>query len=283
MAQQMSWARSGSGEEPLVLLHGIGCTREDFTAVRSELEKSFEVLSPDLPGHGRSSTLASTPTVSALADALEADLDELGLERLHLLGNSLGARLALELAARGRALSVVAISPSGVNWPIERAYQGLVMTANRLAMRTLRPLIEPAAGSQLGRAVLLAGMRSTPWRASEAEAKALRGGFAGAEKFWSALLWGVLLDLPTGLRRIKVPVVLAQGTADLIGGGQTPRFLFLIPGSRFVPLWGAGHAPQSDAPTAIIDLVHRAAAAAASHRRAGGDHTDTHQLQRPAT
>ncbi len=253
----------------MVLLHGIGSTREDFAAVRPELEKSFDVLSPDLPGHGRSARLRRPMTVRALADALEADLDELGVGRVHLLGNSLGARVALELATRGRALSVVAISPSGVNWPVERVYQGLVMSGRRLQSRALRPVIEPLAGTQLGRTMLLTGLRSAPWRSSQGEAPSLRGGFPAAEGFWRMLWWGVLLDLPTGLDRITVPVVLAQGTADLVGGGQTPRYLLLIPGSRFFPLWGAGHAPQSDTPAAIVDLVRQAADAAAAHHRAG--------------
>jgi len=46
---------------------------------------------------------------------------------------------------------------------------------------------------------------------------------------------------------------------DVVGSGQTPRFAPLIPGARFALLPGAGHAPQSDAPQSIIDLVHRAA------------------------
>ena len=75
----------------------------------------------DLPGHGQSPSLRTRPTVSALADAVGADLDVLGRPRVHLLGNSLGARIALELARRKRALSVVAIAPSGLNLPRGRA------------------------------------------------------------------------------------------------------------------------------------------------------------------
>jgi pimeloyl-ACP methyl ester carboxylesterase len=62
------------------------------------------------------------------------------------------------------------------------------------------------------------------------------------------LWWGILADVPTGLGRIDCPVILAQGTADLVAVGQTPRYLAAITGARFVPLVGAGHAPQSDTP-----------------------------------
>lgn len=258
----MSWDRRGTGEAPLVLLHGIGSTKDDFTTVRPLLEEHFDVLAADLPGHGSSLKLSRRPTVSALADAVEADLDALQVGRVHVLGNSLGGRIALELAARGRALSVVAISPSGMNLPIERVYQGSGMVISRVVLRRLRRVIEPAARSPLGRTFLLTGLRSVPWRASEAEAAALKDGFAGADGFWNMLWWALLVDLPTGLRRIEVPVLLAQGTADVIASGQTPRYLLLVPGSSFTPLWGAGHAPQSDTPEAIVLLVRRAAASA---------------------
>jgi len=78
------------------------------------------------------------------------------------------------------------------------------------------------------------------------------------------LFWGILTDVPTGLDRIGCPVILAQGTADVIAVGQTPRYLAAVPTARFVPLLGAGHAPQSNTPDAILQLVRRAAAAARS-------------------
>jgi pimeloyl-ACP methyl ester carboxylesterase len=261
MTTQLSWDRAGSGE-PLLLLHGIGSTHADFVALRPRLDARFRVLAPDLPGHGQSSPLPGRPTIAAIADAIEADLDESGVGTVHVLGNSIGARIALELAVRGRARSVVAISPSGMNTSTERLYQAALMGGNRLALRGLRPLIPAAARTALGRSVLLAGLRSTPWRSTEPEALALREGFAKADAFWQMLRWGIVTDVPAGLDRIDCPVLLAQGTADLIAVGQTPRYLAAIPGARFVPLLGAGHAPQSDTPHAILRLVDEATAAA---------------------
>ncbi|GAA4696704.1 alpha/beta fold hydrolase [Pseudonocardia yuanmonensis] len=270
MTLRLAWDRGGAGE-PLLLLHGIGSTHDDFVAVRPQLEADHAVLAPDLPGHGGSPALRGRPTVGAIADVLEADLDALGIGRVHVLGNSLGARLALELAGRGRALSVVAIAPSGLNVLPERLYQGTVLSLARLALRAVGPRLDGMARSVLGRTVLFTGLRAAPWRAGEAEARALRAGFAESADFWRTLWWGVLVDLPAGMERIDCPVVLAQGTADVIAGGQTPRYLWLIAGSRFVPLLGAGHAPQSDVPGAIVQLVRRATTAARRRRSAGAD------------
>jgi pimeloyl-ACP methyl ester carboxylesterase len=264
MTRQLFWESAGSGE-PLLLLHGIGSTHDDFTVLRPQLDADYRVLAPDLPGHGRSPALPGRPTIAAITDAIIADLDELGVGRVHVLGNSIGARIALELAARDRARSVVAISPSGLNNPAERVYQGVLMSGDRVVLRGLRPFLPALARTTLGRTALLAGLRSAPWRAGEIEARALREGFAGADAFWPMLWWGILADVPTGLGRIDCPVILAQGTADVVAVGQTPRYLTAITGARFVPLLGAGHAPQSDTPTAILALVRAATAAAATH------------------
>ncbi len=257
--------RAGRGE-PLLLLHGIGSTRDDFSALLPRLAEQHDVLSLDLPGHGGSPAVSGPPTVAALTDAVEADLTERGLQRVHVLGNSLGARIAIELAARQRARSVVALSPSGLGLPPERLHQGVLMATARTMTRTLRPALGALAGSPVGRAALLTGMRARPWEASETEALAMRGGFADSSAFWSMLWWAVLQDVPTGLHRIDCPVTLAQGALDVIGAGQTPRYLALIPGARFLLLPAAGHAPQSDAADAILDLVHRTVERAAPLR-----------------
>jgi pimeloyl-ACP methyl ester carboxylesterase len=112
-------------------------------------------------------------------------------------------------------------------------------------------------------------MRSTPWSSTEREARALQEGFADtdARAFWGMLWWGILADVPTELGRIDCPVILAQGTADLISVGQTPRYLAAVRTARFVPLLGAGHAPQSDTPEVILGLVDEAVTEASPRGR----------------
>ena len=119
MTTPLSLTRAGSGE-PLLLLHGLGSSRRDFTAMLPALTDRFDVINVDLPGIGRSPHLTQRPTVAAITDAVEHTLNIEGLDRVHVLGNSLGARVALKLAIRGRARSVVAIAPSGLDIPAER-------------------------------------------------------------------------------------------------------------------------------------------------------------------
>jgi pimeloyl-ACP methyl ester carboxylesterase len=268
MTAPLSRTRSGKGE-PLVLLHGWGSSRRDFTAVLPRLTERFDVINVDLPGAGRSRHLDERPTVAAIADAVERTLDAEGVEQAHVLGNSLGARVALELARRGRARSVVAIAPSGLNiWP-ERVFQGTGMAMARLVGRTAAPLIAPLSQSALGRTALLLPLKTRPWSTSREEAIGAREGFADSRDWWRTLLWALLLDIPRGLGHIDCPVLLVQGTADWIAMGQTPRYLPLVPRSRFRPLLAAGHAPQSDRPETIVRLVEWTAKQAADADAAG--------------
>ncbi len=255
----LSLSRSGTGE-PLLLLHGMGSSRRDLTAVLPELSARFDVLNVDLPGVGESRHLGQRPTVAAITDAVESTLDKEGVGRVHVLGNSLGARIALELARRGRALSVVAIAPSGMNVPPERIVQGIGMGMARVVMRTADPLIASVSRSAVGRAALLAPLKARPWSTSREEVVGAREGFAESRDYWRTLVWALMVDVPRDLDRIDCPVTLVQGVADWIASGQTARYLPMIPGSRFTPLLWAGHAPQSDRPRTIVRLVEDAAA-----------------------
>ncbi|MGY1914679.1 alpha/beta fold hydrolase [Blastococcus sp. SYSU DS0973] len=238
----------------------MGSSHRDFTAVVPALAERFDVLNVDLPGTGRSPHLPERPTVAALTDAVERTLDEAGLQRVHVLGNSLGARLALELARRGRARSVVAIGPSGLNVLPERVVQGSGMALARVVMRTAQPLVEPLSRSAVGRAAMLFPLKARPWATRRDEAIGAREGFADSRDYWRILLWALLLDVPRGMDRIGCPVTLVQGAADWISSGQTVRYLPWIPGSRFRPLLAAGHAPHSDRPGTIVRIVEQTAA-----------------------
>lgn len=239
---------------PLLLLHGLGSSRRDWTSLQPLLAEHFRTLAVDLPGQGDAEPLPRRPTVNALVDRLERDLDARGLPRVHVLGNSLGGRLALELARRGRVSSVVSIAPSGTSFPPERLVQGAGFVTAAVMTRVLRPALPALSRSAAGRTALLANLRLQPWRASPAEAQALDDGF-GSPDLWRMLLWSTLLDVPPSFRDIDCPVTLAQGTHDWIATGQTPRFLPLVRGAQLRVLPLAGHAPMTDTPDRIVRLV----------------------------
>ena len=97
------------------MLHGVGESAIGWQPIRQALSDDYDVIAFDLPGFGHSPALPPevTPTAAALADAIQSELDRLGVAQFHVAGYSLGARVALELATLGRTHSVIAIAPDG--------------------------------------------------------------------------------------------------------------------------------------------------------------------------
>ncbi len=254
--------REGSGPT-LVLLPGLGSTVAEFRAVVPRLVQRYEVLAIDLPGQGRSPALASArPGVPALTDALERELDRQQVGAPHVLGVSLGARLGLELARRERARSVVAIAPTGPLTPPERAYPGAALAAARFAFGTLAPVADPLLRRAVPRTAALALLRARGWRTPAHEAVALVRGLAEAEDFWRLLRHAVLPEATIDYRAIDCPVVVAQGTHDVLTLSQAVWLALLVPGARFRVLPLAGHSSVGDVPSRVIRLVDHVAAAA---------------------
>jgi pimeloyl-ACP methyl ester carboxylesterase len=229
------------------------------------LEPHCSVLALTLPGHRGGPVVAADADVPALADSLERVLDQAGLETAHLVGNSLGGWLALELAGRGRARSVVAFSPAG-SW------------RNAKDLRRLSRLMRVGRAMGGGRAadVLMSrpGLRRAAMRiASE------RADLIPAEDVPGVLedlrACGVLDGVLAGIDRhgpIGAPVV-TEGTPVRIAWPTRDRtipfdrygqsLVDLIPGVDLVTLPGVGHVPMYDDPqlvaTTIVEFVQRCA------------------------
>ena len=86
----------GQGE-PLVILHGFIGSSDNWHTLAQKLGEQFLVLVPDLRNHGRSPHATELSIPAMAADILEL-LDEQGLERVHLLGHSLGGKVAMQFA-----------------------------------------------------------------------------------------------------------------------------------------------------------------------------------------
>src|ERR1039457_6000148 len=101
-------------KEPLVLLHGITMSGRVWDRTIPFLKAHHQVLAPTLMGHHGGATPVERPVrLRHLVDDIERILDQSELDRPHFAGNSLGGWIALELAGRGRASSVCALSPAG--------------------------------------------------------------------------------------------------------------------------------------------------------------------------
>lgn len=247
--------RSGSGT-PLLLLHGVGGIWRAWLPVVPHLEPHHDVIVPTLPGHGGGPPLDTgiPPTVQALADAIEEDLDRLGLETVHIAGNSLGGWLGIELARRGRARSLILFSPAGA-WHSQRGIElrAKVIRFSVGALGRSAPHADKLAANAVLRWSLLAGQVAHPDRVPREELAAIirAGGAAPA-------VAPLVRQLPS--RQVRplpadrdYPVRLVWGERDhvipFIGFGDA--MLEQLPGAQFAVLRGVGHVPMSDDPAGV--------------------------------
>jgi pimeloyl-ACP methyl ester carboxylesterase len=254
-AAGLAYDRHGAGPT-LVLLHGVGESSVGWGPVVPSLAERYDVIAVDLPGFGASPPLPAgvLPTAAALADSVERALDELGVGEFHLAGYSLGARVALELASRGRARSVVAIASDGLGIPLERLHQAAALAARRQLARVLAPWADDVATTGAGRWVAFTPDRVRPWLLPRADARRLLSDLAASPGYLRTVVAG-MIDIPGDLGGIPCPVLLVQGTHDPLVAAQAPRFLAAIPNARLRWLPGLSHIPISDDPAEVTRIL----------------------------
>ena len=110
----------------MVCLHGFLDTWRIWELALPALERRHDVLALTLAGHAGGPPLEGPLSGESLPDAVERAMDAAGFETAHLVGNSLGGYVALQLAARGRARTVVALAPAGGWAPDDDSYRELL-------------------------------------------------------------------------------------------------------------------------------------------------------------
>ena len=249
--------RGGSGL-PLVLVQGLGLSWRSWQPVLDTLERRHDVVAIDLPGFGESPRLPDrvTPTPARLADAVESELDRLGLDAPALVGNSLGGWVALELARRGRAARAVVISPSGLESPPERAVVIALNELMRLRARFGAPLGKWLTATSAGSRHALRRPARPALALVAGRGRRRPGGLRVLAGFQSTLSSTVATRTPMWLGDIQVPVRVAFGMLDLMLGVFTaPRFAAAIPRAELVALPGVGHVPMLDDPELVARTI----------------------------
>ena len=200
-----------------------------------------------------------TLSVATATDAIETALNELGVDRAHVVGSSLGGWLSLELAVRGRARSVVGVCPAGGWDPGSREERsvGRFFRNNYRLLRVGSPLVRTVANRRALRRVALRRVVARPERLTpEAALTMMRGGRGCAIVDQALSLLGS--DDPFGnLGPIDCPVRILYGTADrvLTWPGHFRKMRRLLPDADWVALEGLGHLPMWDDPVAVADAI----------------------------
>ncbi|OZV80396.1 alpha/beta hydrolase [Micromonospora echinospora] len=236
---------------PVVLLHGISRSLDDWTEQHHLLRDRFRVHSLDLPGYGHSAPLSVPHTLPALADAVAGFCDAVGIAGpAHLAGNSLGGAVAMQLAVRdpARVSSLVLVNSAGFGREVALALRILairplgrvLLRPNRLtARRVTRSLFHDPVHATEARVAHALAMAREP-HAARVMLETLRslGGLRGVHPQWRA-------DLLDAVAALPLPVLVTWGDRDLIlPVTHLTAARARLPHARTHLFTGCGHLPQ---------------------------------------
>lgn len=232
--------------ETIVLLEGMGGDIPGWRRNIPHLAAELYVVAYDLRGNGNSSEPMGSVTMATFADDTIALLDELGVDRAHVYGQSFGGMVAIEL---------VLAHPGRV--------RTLVLAATHCGGRhVLFPARNPVPKGEPWRSLYAPGF---PDEHPEHVAEDLRIGAQqprhpqGGRRQWEAMQ---AFDAHDRLPSIDVPTLVLHGTEDRLVAPENAELLAsLIPGAELVLLHGAGHLYHSEraeeADDAVLDFVRR--------------------------
>lgn len=246
--------------EPLLLIHGFTDTPRTWDPLLPLLADRHQVLAPALVGHrgGPPAPRGVRDAIGTMADALERLLDDAGHEQAHLVGSSLGGWLALLLAARGRALSVVAVAPS-FGWRGEHAPAAVsrrFRRAHRLAPVGAR-MLRMVAGRPRLRRFALADVVAHPERVPPATAAELILGAANCAIFRPYVEQVEAGGCRAAFAEPRVPVRIAWGDRDRILPRDACSVWFprALPRAEWITLPDCGHLAHHDQPALVARTV----------------------------
>ncbi len=248
-------ARPGKAGVPIVGIHGFGGDKETWLLLSALIPRARGVALIDLPGHGRSADVPEDrASIRHHAEAALRVLDQVGIERAVICGNSMGGGVALRLAAswpdRVAGLVLVASVGRDVHEGGARAW---VAGENPLIPREAD--IEPFMKLVLerpppvGRAVIRHVVTQRARRADALE-----------RLFRGFVLAGGEAGVPRELAGIRQPAVVIHGEQDRIIDRRVAEDLAgALPAAELIVMRGVGHAPQLEAPRHTARIVERLA------------------------
>jgi len=233
----------------VLLLHGYASNAQAWHAVMGRLDGHFQMVAADMTGFGWSTRQPTRPlTGDDYAERLVGILDALGWAHAHVVGQSWGGGLAQRLAAAhpervDRLVLVATVDPSRMLW--------LGTAGLRLGIRF--PFLARIFVARAQRvAARAAGLRPRALARAYVEPLRLAGTGAFLDRFVAEHATSSHLDLG----RITSPTLVIGPLEDRVVLPEVTRSVAArIPGSRYVPLAGAGHSVAAEAPDLVADLI----------------------------
>ncbi|CAJ1507867.1 alpha/beta fold hydrolase [[Mycobacterium] burgundiense] len=252
----------GTGE-PVLMLHPFLCSQQVWSTVGQKLAETgrYEVFAPTMVGHhGGPDAGTWFLNTELLADHVERQLDELGWDTAHIVGNSLGGWVAFELERRGRARTLTGIAPAGgwTQWsPVkfETVAKFIAGGPVLLAARLLGPRILRLPFARRVATLAVSGPADGP---TDADLVDLVADATHCRAYFALLVKTLMLPGLLELSEIEVPTHLVVCEKDRVFPAVRGHRHFLDnlpPTSRTTRLDGVGHIPMLEAPDLVADLL----------------------------
>jgi pimeloyl-ACP methyl ester carboxylesterase len=246
-----------SEKSPMVLLHGLSSSGKAWRDVVPLLAEVYDAHAPTSLGHVGGATVQKRPvTLTDVVDEAERYLDDHGLDQPHVVGHSMGGFVAIEVARRGRAASVCAITPGGFwNRDDERKTASLDEVIRGIAMgRRIRWIYPLLVKPKFLRRLVLQSGAGDGARVSEARA---------VEMFHDALGCTVVEDIAASSEFIApldplpcpVDIVWAEKDPIIPPASYEAEARKRLPGASFHTLPGLAHEPMVDAPELVARTI----------------------------
>jgi pimeloyl-ACP methyl ester carboxylesterase len=260
------YLRVGTGA-PLVLLHPLRAQLDYFGGLLARIDTArFDVLAPDLPGSGESDAPDVDYTAGFLTDSVAQLLERWDLRQAILVGESIGASIALALAARRhpRVARVVALNP------YDYGRRGGIRRSSPLADVLFSAMLWPVVGAVVSRTEtrgllrrVLEGGLHDPRALPPGLVDELRrcGSRAGHPRAFRSLVrnWRSWIAAREGYAAIDLPVTLAYGDEDWSLPAERGANAGAIPGVRTATLVDTGHFSCLERPAEVAGLIAEAA------------------------
>jgi pimeloyl-ACP methyl ester carboxylesterase len=234
----------GGHGEPLVLLHGFGTDKDNFTRVARYLTPHYRVIAPDLIGFGESTHLQDADyRYAAQAERVHAFVQALGLKQIDLGGNSMGGALALSYAAQHpqEVRSLWLIDTAGVAGAPPSELARIIASGGRNPLMVTKESDFPALVK-----FTMADPPYLPGMVMDTLARERIANQALERKVFEQIATDSVNDAVKGL---PTPTLIVWGAEDrALSVGTVPVLQALLPHSQAVVMPGVGHAPMIERP-----------------------------------
>ncbi len=237
------YTEHGSGE-PLLLLHGLGSSSDDWLLQIPAFSSRWRVIAPDLRGHGRTPLPDAALTIEQMAADMAELLERLDARPAHLLGLSMGGcvALALALARTDDVRSLILVNTGAA-----------IRLSGRRYLRGLTRVIALLVGGSPAMARVVArGLFPDPDQALLRQEATARLSQVDRRAYLRAARALLRFDVRPRLAEIRCPTLVVAGAADQTLGPQPTRYLAEhIPNARLTIIPRSRHVTPVDQPDAF--------------------------------